>query len=128
MVDGTQQRGITRADGVALKEYLEKQLDSQAALYDSRLAALEKATEVAAKVLGDRLAGMNEFREAMGDLSNRMVTRAELMVQLDKVDIQLKDLRKSRDESAGKASQTSVLIALGFGVAGLIFGIIDLLV
>jgi len=128
MADGTQQRGITRADGVALKEYLEKQLDSQAALYDSRLAALEKATEVAAKVLGDRLAGMNEFREAMGDLSNRMVTRAELMVQLDKVDIQLKDLRKSRDESAGKASQTSVIIDLGFGVAGLIFGIIDLLV
>ena len=127
MADGTQQRGITRADGVALKEYLEKQLDGQRALYDSRLLALEKATEVAARVLGERLAGMNEFREQLRDQAGRFATRTEVEIQLEKIDLQIKDLRQSRDEATGKASQTSVLISMGFGVAGLIFGVINLL-
>ena len=73
------------------------------------------------------MAGMNGLRQAIGDLSNRMVTREELALQVKQITADIADLKRSRDEATGKASQTSVLISMAFGLAGLIFGIINLL-
>jgi len=119
-------QNFTKPDGVELKEYLEKLIAAEHDYFMAKLAAIEKATEIAASSMRDRLAGMNEFRAAMQDLSARMVTRAEMALQMDKLESDIADLKRSRDLAAGKASQTSVIISLLFGVAGVIFGIINL--
>lgn len=123
----TTTKGFNKGDGVALREYLEHRIVSQGQLLTVRLEALEKASDVAASALKERLAGMNEFRDAMGDLSNRMVTRDEYALQVLHLQRDLADLKKSRDEATGKASQTSVIVSMLFGVAGIIFGIVNLL-
>ena len=120
-------QNFTKPDGVALKEHFEKLLAAQYDYFTARLDAAEKATEIAAGNMGNRLASMNEFRAAMQDLSSRMVTREEQALLTRKLEADIADLKKSRDQAEGKASQTSVIISLLFGVAGVIFGIINLL-
>ena len=51
---------------VSLKEHIE-----------SRLQALEKATEEAKKTLEKRLEGMNEFRSQLKDQAGTFITRVE---------------------------------------------------
>jgi hypothetical protein len=131
MADTPQRRpaqNFTKPDGVALKEHFDAQMVSLRCYTDARLTGLEKASDVAAKRLDDRLATMNEFRSAMGDLSSRMVTRAELLVQLDKVDAILDDLKQSRDRLDGKASQKSVDTAMLIALGGLLLGAASLVV
>lgn len=118
---------FTKPDGVALKEHLELRIAAQHDYFAAKLAAIEKADELASRRLDERLATMNEFREAMGDLSGRMVTREELALQMERARADIADLKKSRDQAAGKASQTSVIISMLFGVAGVVFGLINLL-
>ena len=109
-------RNFTKSDGVSLKDY-----------FEARLSAIETATVVATTALDRRLGGMNEFREAMKDQAAQMVTRSELNVRFERIDEELESLRTYRDRMEGKASQTSVIVSLVFGIAGLIFGIINLL-
>lgn len=131
MADGPTPRrtpNFTKGDGVALQDHLEGQIDALRCLLDARITAIEKAGDVASRRLDERLAAMNEFRAAMGDLSARMVTRAELSVQLEKIDATLDDLKQFRDRLDGKASQKSVDIALLLGLGGLILGIAALVI
>jgi hypothetical protein len=129
MADAPRRRtpNFTKPDGVALKEHFETRLAAQNDYFMARLDALDKATGIASNNLKERLAGMNEFRAAMGDLSGRMMTREEVVLLMKKVDADIADLKKSRDRAEGKASQTSVLISYLIGGAGLVFGIINLL-
>jgi hypothetical protein len=124
----TRPSNFTQPDGVALKEHLETRIAAQSEYFLARLDAVEKASCVAGRRLDERLAAMNEFRNAMGDLSNRMVTRGELGLQMDQVGLDIADLKKSRDMAAGKASQTSVMVSYVIGIAGLVMGVIGLFV
>ena len=115
------------ADGVSLKEYM-----------DSRFTAQEQATRVAYAAMESRLEGMNEFRASMSDMTSRTVTRPEFdllrdrmngfasCVELDAMKDDIRGLRESRAELAGKASQQSVNVALLFSVLGLLMGVISL--
>lgn len=127
MGDAVERKTFNRADAVALRDHLEIVIAAQRAYFESKFAAMERATCVATDRLSERLAGMNEFRDAMKDLQGRMVTRDEMDVQISKIVTQIDDLRKSRDQLEGKASQKSADTALIFGAPGTILGIVGLL-
>jgi hypothetical protein len=115
------------ADGVSLRDHLQQQLVAQRDYFEMRLASIAQATELAAKTQDARFGNVNEFRGALTDLSNRMATRQELDLQLDKLRGDIVDLKRSRDEASGKASQTSVIVSMLFGVSGLVVAIVGLL-
>jgi hypothetical protein len=91
---------FTKPDGVALKEHLETRIAAQDDFFMAKLAAVEKAGELSARRQDD---------------------------QIDRIKEDVSDLKRSRDEATGKASQTSVIIAYLIGGAGLVVGIINLL-
>ena len=127
MPDDDDSGRFNRPDAVALREHLECRIAAQAAFFDARIGAIEKATDIATARLAERLAGMNEFRESMNDMASRMITRNEVDIQVEKIESQLADLKKSRDQLEGKASQKSADIALLFGAAGTVISIVGLL-
>jgi len=101
LVDEKERReNFTKPDGVALKEHLETRLAAQRDYFLARFEAVEKATDLMAEGLLERLAG----------------------IALD-----IADLKRSRDVAAGKASQSSVIISMLFGLAGVVLGIVGLL-
>jgi hypothetical protein len=122
-----QPHGFGRADGVALREHLEAMLAAKVCYVEARIAGMEKATEIATRRLEERLASMNEFRASLSDQSTRMVTRNEMSLQVGRLQEDISDLKRSRDELTGKASQSSVTTAMLLGIAGLILAIIGLL-
>ena len=124
----THTQNFTKPDGVELKEYLETLIAGQHDYFMARLQASEKATSIASDNLSERLAGMNEFRQAMGDLSARMITREEVALMMEKLNADIADLKKSRDQAAGKASQSSVIVSLLFGAAGIVLGAVGLII
>ena len=101
----TQPREFTYSDGVTLREFLEARLD-----------AMDKAVSVSRATMETRLEGMNEFRNTLRDQASQFITRSELNVMLSKLHSDIDDLKSSRDTMQGKASQSSVMIALGFSL------------
>ena len=101
---------------ITLKEYI-----------DTRLAAIDKATDLAYKAMNERLMGMNEFRDALKDQSAKFVTSEELDAKIAVLCANIKSLELSRANLEGRASQTSVYIAYGISILGIIIGIISLL-
>jgi hypothetical protein len=144
MVDGT--ANFTQKDGVSLRDYV-----------DSRLAAIEKATTVAYDSMNKRLETMNEFRQSMQDMRGETVTRSEFSQMRERLTLyascaevdslrdrveQMRQVRESqikaledeiqslsefRAELRGKASQQSVLIALGVSAVGVFLSIISII-
>ena len=115
---------------------------------------IEKAVEVANKAMESRLALLNEFRGAMDDLVQKLVTKVEFLAFKDRVEADIKEMResmsrfmsrseiedfKTRTESdieslrlskanlEGKASQSSVTITLIIAIAGLIIGALGII-
>jgi hypothetical protein len=139
---------FNRPDGVALREHLESRIaaqqefftarlvameqarqvatSAQQEFFTARLAAMEQATQIATTSLTERLGTMNEMRAALGDLSAIMVTRAEMTIQIEKLNQQIDDLKRSRDLSEGKASQKSVDLATLLAIGGLVLGVVGL--
>ena len=120
-------RQLTVADGVSLRDHIDTRLAAMHEYNEARLMAMEKATDTATTQLNNRLEGMNEFRSALKDQTAQMVTRSELVIQLERIDVVLNDLKKYRDQSAGAASQQSVIIAYILAVIGLVTGVLGLL-
>jgi len=137
MADGS--ANFTQKDGanlnVSLRDYV-----------DSRLAAIEKATTVAYDSMNKRLEGMNEFRQSIQDISGKTVTRMEFdqlrerlggyasCSEVDDLDKRMEELRsqvgslqETRAELRGKASQQSVMIALGISSIGILLSVLSLL-
>ena len=94
---------------------------------ETRLNALDRATEVAKDAINDRLRSMNEFRDALNDAQNRMMPRNEYDIQHARLVEDIKQLNKYRDQMDGKANQSSVNLALVGMVVGWIFAIIGIL-
>ena len=115
MGTGGTRRNFTAADGVSLKEY-----------FDTRLGAVERATDLAAHTLEKRLESMNEFRSTLKDQASKFVTRDELCIQLRPILEELKELKSYKDQAVGKASQASVTTATGLALVGLIIGLVSL--
>jgi len=110
------QRAPNHAEFVSLREYLE-----------SRIAAVEKAIEVANQAMQKRLEGMNEFRSALKDQAGLHVTRAEMDIKLNVLCEQLRDLQNYKATMEGKASQTQANIILFISIVGLTLSIVGLL-
>ena len=91
---------------------------------DTRIDALELATNIAREAMTHRLESMNEFRDVLKDQNRTFVTRPEHQTML----ADIADLRKSRDESTGKASQGTALLGIGLGLAGIVVGVISIVV
>jgi len=71
--------GFSYKDGVSLKEYFEAKFDS-----------LKLSTDLVRQALEKRLEGMNEFREALKDQTNKFITRVEFQLVCEKVE-EIKD-------------------------------------
>ena len=108
--------GLTTPEAVTLREY-----------FESRLVALEKASQVAASALSERLAGMNEFRETLRDQAVKFVTREEVSLQIEKLGSEINTLREFKAALEGKASMSTVVFSALLGAAGIVIGIIGLL-
>ena len=93
--------------------------------YDARSVALEKAVSVAYVQMDRRLDTMNEFREQLKDQSASFITKSEYFVKIDVLDKDVRELRESRAELKGKASQTSVNIGYVVSALGVILGILS---
>jgi len=59
--------------------------------------------ERASSQIDDRLAGMNEFRDAMKDQASRFVTRSELGLQLDALCDKIDRIEKRENVGEGKS-------------------------
>ena len=131
-------------DTVSIKEFICKRLDDLEGKINIKLEALEtketlkiealkEATILAREILNERLSKMNEFRETLKDQTTTFFTKAEHVQYVERVDGQydkicsdITDLRKSRDETRGKADQSSVNTAMLIAVVGIIIGVIGL--
>jgi hypothetical protein len=100
---------------VTLKEHIE-----------TRLVALEKATEVAARLMEHRLQGMNEFRVQLKEKADHFVTHQEYDAVIDGMVDDIRELREAKATQEGKASQMSVNIAYIISIIGLIISIVSL--
>ena len=105
----------------ACEKLMGVRFDSLNSIFESKLAATDKARELAAAVLSERLSKLNELRQMAQDRDVNFVTKAEFNAQV----INIEQLRLSEAKLAGKASQTSVIIAYILAVVGLIVSIID---
>jgi hypothetical protein len=103
-------------DTVPLKEHIE-----------SRIAALENATTIAAENMEKRLDGMNEFRAQLKDQANTFISRNEYVLTIEKLISDIKTLQLSKANLEGKASQQSVLVAYLISIIGIIIALISLL-
>jgi len=106
-----QQRRID-AEFVTLRDYI-----------DTRLESIDREKEVAYRAMEKRLDGMNEFRDTLKDQGGTFLTKNEYCNFKDSVEKDLRMLRESRAELAGKASQLSVNISLLIAIIGLILSI-----
>jgi len=86
---------------------------------DLRFTETQRAIDKAEATMNERLTGMNEFRATLKDQSATFVTRAELTLIMNKIQTNLDELNKIRDVATGKASQTSMIIAIIISIAGL---------
>ena len=101
--------------GVTLKEH-----------FEARLAAVEKATDIAAKAMDRRLEGMNEFRDTLRDQASRFVTREEMASALEVIKADVEANKTFRNQMQGKASVSAVYVGYALSAIGIITGIIAL--
>ena len=87
---------------------------------------IEEARNLAFKAVETRLAGMNEFREALRDNQVRFFTKAEHEAYTKATEIELRALQDFKLSLETKASQGSVNIALVIAGIGILLSVISL--
>jgi hypothetical protein len=97
---------------VELRDYIEVQIK-----------ALKEATNLARENMERRLEGMNEFRHQLNSQAATFITREAFEARHNLLQIQVDELRAFKATSEGKASQISVLIATGIGLAGVVLAL-----
>ena len=163
---------MSDGETIALKEHFSIMLEERSRQYFAAVAHLEavvktlekyveqeflwleRSTSTTASVMEKRLEGMNEFRDALKDVTARLATRVELEETrkgiatlftrteheafMKSVDADIRSLRESRAELKGMASQgevaevrqenrRSTTIAFILGTIGAICGIASLI-
>jgi CHASE3 domain sensor protein len=102
---------------ISLKEYIE-----------TRLESIKATMEAADKSIALRLDQMNELREQITEERGKYLTRREFEVSEKSIKEDIRSLRESRAELAGKASTWSVVIAGGFALIATLLSIGSLMV
>ena len=100
---------------ISLREYI-----------DIKVSAIDRATSNAYVSMEKRLEGMNEFRNQLKDQNATFITKAEYSAHMNKLEEDIRMLRESKATLEGKASQTSVNIALGISIIGLILTVLNI--
>ena len=95
--------------------------------FEARIAALEKATEVASGAMDRRLDGMNEFRDTLRDQASRFVTREELDIKIGVVVEAISELKMYKAQMEGRASVSSVYVSYAIALLGIVLSVISLL-
>jgi hypothetical protein len=111
----------------AQKEYFDVQLQAQKEYFDVRINLMQAAIDVAYRDMEKRLDGMNEFRNTLKDQGATFFPRQEHEVFKVGIDNNFRELFKAKDTAEGKASQSTVNIALVISVFGVLFGIIGII-
>ena len=137
-------------------EELEKRFDIRFAEMEKRIVLMAeseaRALELSSKVNDKRLDGMNEWRSTVEDILATTVRQSEFALHIenqrreidafskfkeervsvptDIINLQkdVKILNSFRDNMDGKASQSSVMITLGFAIVSFIFGAVNLVI
>lgn len=140
-------------NNITLKEYFESKISELESQFNIKISALEKATIVAATAMEKRLEGMNEFRDQLRDQTGTFVTRPEYDQQmlrtgddlkslsdikaqfigrpehvgmLVKLNEDIRVLRESKANLEGKASQSSVNIAMVVAIIGIVLSLVSI--
>jgi SMC interacting uncharacterized protein involved in chromosome segregation len=103
---------------VSLREHLERQIADLARRIDQRFAATEQAVLKAEQMMNERLAGMNEFRDALRDQSQQFAARADVSrteqqinllqqqaatrIEMEKLEEQVNELQRARANLDGR--------------------------
>ena len=119
---------MTEREVVSLKEYFERRLDEQRAYFEAKLEAVDKTMREATESLNKRLEGMNEFRSALKDQNVTFLSRNEYFAQHEKLEADIRVLRESKAMLEGKASQQAVNVSTIIGIAGLLVGVVALII
>ena len=136
---------FTRQDGVSLEKYFDKQIADLEKSMCLKIEALDKKLELmnclsqaaidkAERSVDERLKTMNEFRSAMNDLQGTYITRDVFDERQKLSDTKLRTLELSKvsldakaDASAVNRAQLLSIISVLLGLAGFIFGMINVL-
>jgi hypothetical protein len=86
----------------------------------------QKAIERAVDALETRLAGMNEFRQALTDQGASMMPRQEADARLNSLSAQLGELRARLDRGEGKGSGLAAGWGYLVGGLGLVAAVVSL--
>ena len=105
----------TAADYVSLRDY-----------FDTSMEARDKTLEIALRNLDHRLGQMNEFRNALRDQSMTFLTKAEYITFKENLEADIRSLRESRAELAGKADQKQVNTAMILSVIGVMMAFVSI--
>jgi hypothetical protein len=94
------------SDGVSIRDYI-----------DLRFMETQRAIDKAETSMGERLAGMNEFRGQLKDQTAKFLTRDEAWLMIDPIRTAVTSLKTTSDISKGRSSVASILAALALVVA-----------
>ena len=109
---------MSESEVVSLKDYFENRLADVNKFFEARLSAIEKATAIATNTLDKRLEGMNEFRSAMKDQSEKFLSKDDYQLRHTQIESDIRMLRESKSLLEGKSSRfqlvaiASLIIAL----------------
>ena len=132
----TKQPNYTKNE-VSLKEYVDTRLlatndamrirdVATAEALNVRIVAIQESIKLAHSGMEKRLDGMNEFRSQLKDQAATFLSRDEYALMHDKVLEDIRDLRESRAELSGKASQNAVIGSYVLAVLGLIVSVVSM--
>lgn len=108
--------------------YIDSELKRIEQASDLKYLSIKEATTLAKNEVDIRLAGMNEFRQALKDSNATFMTKAEFSIYHDKLSEDVKSLRESRASTEGKATMTSVYISYAIALIALTISIIRIFI
>lgn len=121
---------FTLKNGCTLEAFMDLRLELMMTKLQSlddrimlRLDANDRAIIERTATLDKRLGAMNEFREALSDREAQYFTRKEHEAYQKLIEADIRVLRESRAELVGKASQTTVVIALIIALSGILISL-----
>ena len=105
---------------ISMRDYVDTKITGLTGLFETKIMANEKAVELASRTLSARLDLMNEFRMQLRDQSSTFFPRSEHEIYIKAVDKDIRELRESKAELAGKASEKSVAFTMIVAMIGII--------
>lgn len=106
---------------VSMKDYVDVQIKHLQENIDDRFEAMDIASRKDDLLISAKFDAVNHTKDLLKDLTLLSFPRSEHDIYRIKTDAEIADLRESRAESKGKASQSSV--SLGYFFTALTFGL-----